>query len=89
MSKKSFTVGFVCNGKIYVIYGVTSILPNLNGVLFQTENGEGYQVESFELREGFLGSMYIEYSTDEDYKDYEFLKESAPDLHVILDMRES
>ena len=89
MCRNSFTVGFSLNGKMYVIYGVTSIFPNLNGVLFQTENRKGYQVESYEMQEDLIGNMYIEYSTDEYYEDYEFRKKSDPDRYVILDMRES
>lgn len=90
MSKKSFTVGFNLGTKRYVIYGVTAIFPNLNGVLFQTENGKGFQIESHEMPyQNLLGGMFIEYSTEEDFEDHESLKEASPDKYEILDMRKS
>lgn len=70
--KNSFTVGFVLGGKKIVILGVTSIHPNMNGVLFTTENSIGYQVESHQMTGGnILGNLYIEYSEPEDFYEYE------------------
>lgn len=86
--KSSFTVGFVLGDKRHVVYGVTSIVPNMNGVLFFTENRENFQVESHQMTSGnILGNMYIEYSTSEDFEDHESLKEASPEKYEIHDMR--
>ncbi len=88
MIKSSFTVGFVLGEKRHIIYGVNSIYPNMNGVLFCTEDRENYQVECDSLTGGnILGNMYIEYSTPEDYEDHESLKEASPEKYEIHDMR--
>lgn len=86
--KNSFTVGFVVDGMKIVIFGVTSIHPNMNGVLFNTENGVGYQVESHQMTDGnILGNMYIEYSDLADFEEYEsFRRYTDFEIH---DMRKS
>lgn len=55
MSKGSFAVKFAYgsdeNRKKFIILGVTSIMPNLNGFLFNTEDHQGFQVESHEIQD--------------------------------------
>ena len=50
MCKSRFTVSYLSpsNPEICVL-GVTSIVPNLNGLLLFTEDGEGFQIESYEM----------------------------------------
>lgn len=55
MSKRSF--GVRLPQKNLIILGVTSIMPNLNGVLIQTEILESYQVESYDMPL----EMYVDY----------------------------
>ena len=47
MCKSSFNV--VIKSQKTIILGVTSIMPNLNGVLFNTEDRLGVQVEHKEV----------------------------------------
>ena len=47
--KTSFSVHI--ESKKVIILGVTSIVPNLNGLLFFTENHRNYQVESYEAQD--------------------------------------
>lgn len=62
MIKSSFAVGYRINRVTKVVLGVTSIVPNLNGVLLRVENGEDIQVEKYELTSGdFLANMFISY----------------------------
>lgn len=61
MSKSSFAVGFKINRDTVVVLGVTSIVPNMNGVLFFTEDGKNYEVEARHLRNEHLGNMFIDY----------------------------
>lgn len=67
MFKSYFTVGFNQQGKdeFTLITGVTSIVPNLNGVLFFLHNGNTYQVESY-MMSGDAGSLqlFIDYNDD-------------------------
>ena len=71
MIKTSFTVGymkFIGNEvESHVVLGVTSIVPNLNGILFFTEDGENHFVESHELRFNTLAGMLITYNDMKDY----------------------
>lgn len=60
MIKTSFAVSFRHNDKSYAVLGVTSVLPNLNGVLFCTENKEHFYIESYEIPNG-LEDMRIDY----------------------------
>ena len=63
MCKASFAVGYQMNGKTQVVLGVTSIFPNLNGVLLCTENGHHIQIERDDMRNG-LNNMFIDYDQD-------------------------
>ena len=46
MAKSSFTVFIGVHGmNCTAIYGVTSIMPNLNGFLFNTEDGHDVQID--------------------------------------------
>ena len=65
--KNSFTV-FIGDHteKTTVITGVTSIMPNLNGFLFNTEDGLGFQIEHHELVEGGISNIAFEYDYTED-----------------------
>lgn len=73
MFKTSFAVAIHREKKI--ILGVTSIVPNLNGILFFTENRWNYQLEDEPSNNGFN----IEY---DDNGEYDF-----PDDYKILDYR--
>lgn len=68
MCKASFSVGFLIphKGKTIVVMGVTSIVPNLGGVLLFTEDRRNYQIESWEMTEACLGNMFIDYVLGED-----------------------
>jgi len=57
MMKTSFGVAY--HEKKVVILGVTSIMPNLNGVLFNTENRRGYQIESHDMKGVTLNIEYF------------------------------
>lgn len=74
MIKASFAVGYQSfkgeSSNIIVVLGVTSIVPNLNGVLFFTEDRENHFIESCDMNE-VLGNMFISYEEDlDEYKDY-------------------
>ena len=62
MFKSSFAVAIHTSKKI--ILGVTSIVPNLNGVLLQTEDREGYQIDSDEMTGMTYGIEYFDYATE-------------------------
>ena len=81
MINTSFTVGYQKKGKTHVVVGVTSIVPNLNGILMFTRDGENHFVESYDLVDGILPNMFIEYSNSEDIAQYE----SQPDKYVFHD----
>lgn len=81
MIKSSFTVGYRHKGFRTTVLGVTSIVPNLNGFLFFTEDGENHFIEAHELDDNLLGGVYFEYSTEEDLQD-EF--DSAEDGEVLV-----
>ena len=66
MLKTSFTV--VLDDCIFIT-GVTSIVPNLNGFLFFTEDGQNHFIESCELIEEGISGIAFEYFSDEDIKD--------------------
>lgn len=55
--KTSFAVAY--HEKKVVILGVTSIMPNLNGVLINTENRWGYQIEAHDMSDNV--TLNIEY----------------------------
>lgn len=74
--KSSFSVGYRLNRKTYVIMGVSSIVPNLNGILFFTEDGENVQIE-----QETLGNMFITY---EDFAELNSTKE-----YTIIDHRKA
>lgn len=71
MIKTSFAVKYKVGHTTHVVAGVTAIVPNLNGVLMFTKDGENHFIESCDLRHGILPNMYIDY--DEDYPDSESL----------------
>ena len=74
MCKSSFTVSYLSpsNPEICIL-GVISIVPNLNGLLLFTEDGEGFQIESYEMATcekcSPFARLYIEYSSEEDIKE--------------------
>ena len=71
MSKSSFAVGFQLPHKgTFVVTGVTSIVPNLNGVLLFTEDRQNVQIENYELIDGVLGNMFISYEPVSEFTDY-------------------
>ena len=65
--KNSFTV-FIGDhtNRTIVITGVTSMMPNLNGFLFNTEDREGFQIEKHELVNGGISNISFEYDYTED-----------------------
>ena len=68
--KGSFAVGYRMNRVTKVVLGVTSIVPNLNGVLLFVENGRHIQIEKHELVGGdLLPNMFISYEDREDFED--------------------
>lgn len=75
--KKSFAVQYHLPQyrKTVVVLGVTSIVPNLNGVLMFTENGRNHQVESCDMTDKMLCGMSIDYDITEE--DIEFNREWA------------
>lgn len=93
MSKASFTVNYKMAKKPFVtVLGVTSIVPNLNGFLFFTEDRKNHQIEACDL-EDLWGSktvtgMCLEYSTDQDIEDYFEQAKKTPDKYVVIDHRE-
>lgn len=64
MIKASFAVGYRKGRESHVVLGVTSIVPNLNGVLMFTEDGENHFIESCEIPNG-LCNAYIDYEQDD------------------------
>ena len=60
--KTSFAVAI--HEKKLIIIGVTSIVPNLNGILFQTEDRRGYQLYSDEMFGMTYGIEYLDYATE-------------------------
>ena len=61
MIRSSFTVGYRLNKQKHLVFGVTSIVPNMNGYLMFTEDGKNHFIESFEMREGTLPMSYLSY----------------------------
>ena len=74
MSKSSFTVYYKsAKGPFVTVLGVTSIMPNMNGILFQTENGEGHEIEAYQMNcvkgASIVAGISIEYSTEEEIRE--------------------
>lgn len=44
-----FKMGVAIHSKKTVILGVTCMVPNLGGLLIQTENGHDYQIERHDM----------------------------------------
>ena len=86
MSKASFAVQYhlPAYGKTVVVLGVTSIVPNLNGVLMFTENGRHHQVESYEMPDKMLCGMSIDYNITEE--DIEFNRELADEYDCQFEL---
>lgn len=87
MINKSFTVGYRQGRVHHAVLGVTSIVPNLNGVLFFTEDGENHFVESCDMSHGVLPGMYIEYSTEEDISNEFEIAAEKPNGNKVHDHR--
>ena len=87
MSKSSFAVKYHLPQyrKSVVVLGVTSIVPNLNGVLMFTENGRHHQVESCDMSDNMLCGMSIDYHlTEEDISfDQEWADNHESQFQVI------
>lgn len=70
MIKTSFTVGYrLHKGDIsenHVVLGVTSIMPNLNGFLMFTEDGENHFIEGHELTHETLTGVYLSYDIEDE-----------------------
>ena len=87
MIRNSFTVGYRIHRVHYTVLGVTSIVPNLNGFLFFTEDGENHQIEACDLTDRSLPGMHFEYSLDDDIKDEFELASDQPDKYKVIDHR--
>ena len=88
MIRTSFTASYRSHRVRYTVLGVTSIVPNLNGFLFFTEDGENHFVESHELAEGnSLNGVYFEYSTEEDLAIEFEMATDSPELNKVIDHR--
>lgn len=87
MSKASFTVGYRREGVDYVVFGVTSVMPNLNGFLFFTEDGIHHFIEHWEITDNILGNVFFEYTDDEGYLEYYQTAQERPENYVIIDHR--
>ena len=85
MIRTSFTVSYRRNRVRTTVLGVTHIVPNLNGFLFFTEDGENHFIESCELTDGnSLNGVYFEYSTQEDLAiEFEMAREDPENSKVI------
>ena len=87
MSKSSFAVKYHLPQyrKTVIVLGVTSIYPNLNGVLFCTEDGRNHQVESCDMSDNMLCGMSIDYHlTEEDMSfDREWADKTESQFQVI------
>lgn len=100
MSKSSFTVYYkLAHGPFVTVLGVTSIVPrvkppNLNGILFQTENGEGHQVEAYQMNivkgSSIVAGLSIEYSTEADIRECLEMAQSVDNStkYIVIDGRE-
>ena len=66
MIKTHFTVGYRLNQQRHTVLGVTSIVPNMNGVLMFTEDGKNHFIESHELRHEMLTGMFISYDPEDE-----------------------
>lgn len=76
MSKSTFAVGYDHNGNKHIVLGVTSIVPNRNGFLMFTEDGENHEIEAYG-EEVCLKDMFITY-------DYETLESSPLSILLLL-----
>ena len=87
MSKSSFAVKYHLPQyrKSVVVLGVTSIVPNLNGVLMFTENGQNHFIESCDMSDNMLCGMCIDYHlTEEDISfDQEWAEKTESQFQVI------
>ena len=95
MSKSSFTVYYkLAHGPFVTVLGVTSIVPNLNGILFQTENGEGHQIEAYQMNivkgSSIVAGLSIEYSTEADIRECLEMAQSVDNStkYIVIDGRE-
>lgn len=75
--KSSFAVVYrLCAGDdVNVVLGVTSIVPNLNGLLFFTEDREDHQVEYYQMRDGY-------FELDIDYNQDDYLNSGDNEYHI-------
>ena len=91
MINKSFTVSYRVYGVHHTVLGVTSIVPNLNGLLFFTEDGKNHQIESHEMRirgdESPYKRLCVEYSNEEDIADEFDLASEEPFRYEVHDHR--
>ena len=88
MIKSSFTVSYRSKRVRYTVLGVTSIVPNLNGFLFFTEDGKNHFVESCDLADGnSLNGVYFEYSSAEDIAIEFEMAQDCPSLNKVIDHR--
>ena len=87
MVKSSFTVSYRIGRVRTTVLGVTSIVPNLNGFLFFTEDGQNHFIEWNDLTDNSLTGVYFEYSTEVDLE-IEFSEARlCPESHKVIDHR--
>jgi hypothetical protein len=70
MIKSSFTVGYRLKkgdtSENHVVLGVTSIVPNLNGFLMFTEDGQNHFIEQWQLLHNTLTGIYMSYDIEDE-----------------------
>lgn len=87
MVKSSFTVSYRNQGVRTTVLGVTSIVPNLNGFLFFTEDGQNHFIECCDLKDNSLSGIFFEYSTEVEIDRELSMERLSPELHKVIDHR--
>lgn len=88
MIRSSFTVVYKKDRKTNYVTGVTSIVPNLNGLLFFTEDGRNHFIESHNMKmEGAVPTkgLTIEYLDEDDIAFIYKLAEREPSKYEVFD----
>lgn len=79
MIKTHFTVRYLiwkgAKREAHYVLGVTSIVPNMNGILMFTQDGRNHFIESYELKEETLRNILISYDPiyEEEFSDGEIV----------------
>ena len=88
MTRQSFTVKYRHSKQCKFVLGVTSIVPNLNGFLFFTEDGQNHFIESDEVHWNQDSMPFtLEYSTDAQIDYYIGCAGVLPNKNKVYDHR--